>query len=91
MNNENALGNIFAGLITAEVGCQLFDNKPVYIGGIRIHHYQIGLALMLLSLIAIKSKDENARKLGLQTGLLGAGIFLHDSDDFVKDVRRLLS
>ena len=86
MINEGILTGTLAGLVGAEiVNKEIFENRTVYISGVRIHHWQLGAALMALgSIFAIISEDRNSRKVGIVVASTGFGVFLHDYDDFAE-------
>jgi hypothetical protein len=86
-NNETNtyLGSSFiGGVVGAEIVSKyMLNSKPVSINGERIHHWEVGIGLCVVGLIAMKSEDKKIRTLGLCLTGLGIGIFLHDVNDFL--------
>lgn len=86
-DNETSsyLGSSFiGGVVGAEILSKyVLNSKPVFINGERVHHWEVGIGLGIVGLIAMKSEDKNIRTLGLCLTGLGIGIFLHDKNDFL--------
>lgn len=78
----------------AENGIRVYDtpNGPqVYLGNIRIHHWQAGAASAIIGGLGLLLDDNKRRKDRYDTLLLGGIlIFLHDLPDFVAFMDDLL-
>lgn len=80
MNEQQKL--IF-GIILATIGCKgykIYINRPIYIENHRVHHYQVGLVLLLWAI-----SKKNLFFLGL-----GCGLVLDDRRDLFVDLNKLI-
>ncbi|MFX0068105.1 MAG: hypothetical protein ACFFA1_04320 [Promethearchaeota archaeon] len=81
------------GLLTGSVITEIWNSIPkkpkIHIGGVRIHHYPIGLLLMIAGAILSKiDLDERTEDTGVFLSYLGVPVFVDDIDDFVEAVKR---
>lgn len=67
-------GIIFVPL-SVKVYNLLSNESPFYINNHRVHHYQLGLVILLLAILA-----KNPFFIGV-----GSGLILDDKEDFIKD------
>lgn len=70
-NQEKIIGGALLGLIAGLIWESQRNPPKVYLGDMRVHHYQAGELFVLLGLVA-----------GSPTAVgIGAGLFLHDIND----------
>jgi hypothetical protein len=78
----------------AESAIQVYNmpNGPqVYIGNIRVHHWQAGAMSAIIGALGLLLDDNNNRKNRYTTLLVGGIlIFLHDLPDFIEFIDELL-
>ena len=81
------------GLLTGTVITEIWNSIPkkpkVHIGGVRIHHYPIGLLMMIAGAIISKvNLDQRIEDTGIILSYLGIPVFVDDIDDFVEAVKK---
>ena len=81
------------GLLTGTVITEIWNSIPkkpkVHIGGVRIHHYPIGLLMMIAGAIISKvNLDQRIEDTGIFLSYLGIPVFVDDIDDFVEAVKK---
>ena len=81
------------GLLTGTVITEIWNSIPkkpkIHIGGVRIHHYPIGLLMMIAGAILAKiNLDQRIEDTGIFLSYLGVPVFVDDIDDFVEAVKR---
>jgi hypothetical protein len=75
--NDPIMGIIFAA-INIKVYNILTNQSPFHLNNYRIHHYQIGLMLLILTIL-----KKNPFVIGY-----GSWLILHDMDDLIKDFKK---
>ncbi|MFX0096607.1 MAG: hypothetical protein ACFE7E_02480 [Candidatus Hodarchaeota archaeon] len=92
-DKKNKKNIAMLGLLTGTVITEIWNSIPkkpkIHVGGVRIHHYPVGLLMMIAGAILSKiNLDERTEDTGIFLSYLGIPVFVDDIDDFVRVVKR---